>query len=110
MLTAAAIVIAALSVSQEAQPVGSRGIASATAVLAEQPPAIDGSDADDVWQGAPKYSQFRQFEPRVDAEPTFRTESSGLAKRRRPVTPAPSRDIRAPAASSRPSRLARRAG
>lgn len=74
MLTAAAIVIAALSVSQEAQPVGSRTIASATAVLAEQPPAIEGSDADDVWQGAPKYSQFRQFEPRVDAEPTFRTE------------------------------------
>ncbi|MDQ3996871.1 MAG: carbohydrate binding family 9 domain-containing protein, partial [Gemmatimonadota bacterium] len=75
MLTAiSAIVAAALSVSQQQQPASAQPIASATAVLAEQVPAIDGRDEDAVWQRAPRYSQFRQFEPKVDVDPSFRTE------------------------------------
>src|SRR5688572_17171271 len=75
MLTAAAaIVAAALTVSQQPQPASAQTPASATAVLAERAPEIDGRDDDAVWQRAPKYSQFRQFEPKVDVDPSFRTE------------------------------------
>ncbi|MGH7553067.1 MAG: DUF5916 domain-containing protein, partial [Longimicrobiales bacterium] len=35
---------------------------------------IDGRDRDDVWRSAPKVSEFRQFEPRVGTDPSFRTE------------------------------------
>ena len=76
---AVALVAAALLVAQQPQPTPVRNAAdttkaTATAVLAERAPAIDGSDADAVWQRAPKYSAFRQFEPKVDVDPSFRTE------------------------------------
>src|SRR4051812_11536253 len=48
--------------------------APATAVRANQPPHLDGRDDDPVWQNAPRYSGFRQFEPHVDVDPTFKTE------------------------------------
>ena len=70
---ATAIVAAALSLPQQAQaPVPQ--VASATAVRAEAPPQIDGRDDEAVWQEAPRYSEFRQFEPKVDIDPSFRTE------------------------------------
>jgi hypothetical protein len=47
---------------------------TAQAVRAEQAPAIDGRSIDAVWSTAPKTSDFRQFEPRINAEPTFSTE------------------------------------
>ena len=47
---------------------------TATAVLARQAPTIDGRSDDAVWREAPKYSEFRQFEPHVDADPSFKTE------------------------------------
>jgi Domain of unknown function (DUF5916)/Carbohydrate family 9 binding domain-like len=47
---------------------------SATAVRAAQPPSLDGRDDDPVWQTAARISAFRQFEPRIDADPSFRTE------------------------------------
>ena len=71
---ATAIVAAALSTFQQAQPATPQTIPSATAVRANAPPAIDGRDDDAVWQQAPKYSEFRQFEPKVDIDPSFRTE------------------------------------
>jgi hypothetical protein len=79
MLSAAsAIIAAAFTISQQqpaaAQPTAERTMAAATAVLAEQPPEIDGRDDDAVWERAPRYAQFRQFEPKVDVDPTFRTE------------------------------------
>ena len=75
MLSAAtAIVAAALSLFQQAQPATPQTIATATAVHANAPPHIDGRDDDAVWQQAPKYSEFRQFEPKVDVDPSFRTE------------------------------------
>ena len=46
----------------------------ATAVRAAQAPEIDGRDGDAVWQEAPRVAAFRQFQPRVDVDPTFRTE------------------------------------
>jgi hypothetical protein len=78
MITAApAAILAALSLSQQVQPASaeaSGAAASAAVVLAERPPVLDGRDADDIWQRAPRYSQFRQFEPKVDVDPSFRTE------------------------------------
>jgi hypothetical protein len=47
---------------------------TATAVRAERPPAIDGRDDDPVWRDAPRYAQFRTFEPTVDKDPRFATE------------------------------------
>ncbi|HET9455478.1 MAG TPA: DUF5916 domain-containing protein, partial [Gemmatimonadaceae bacterium] len=57
-----------------AQPAANAPAASATAVRTERPPQIDGRDTDDVWQRAPRYSGFRQFEPKVDVDPSFQTE------------------------------------
>lgn len=51
-----------------------RPIRTATAQRTDDPPAIDGIDGDAVWQSAPKFSEFRQFQPRVSVDPTFRTE------------------------------------
>src|SRR6185503_11805479 len=47
---------------------------AAQAVRAEHPPQLDGRDTDPVWQNAPRYTEFRQFQPKVDIDPTFRTE------------------------------------
>ena len=73
----AAVLSAALSLFQQTQPAQQPStpvIASATAVRAGSAPQIDGRDDDAVWQQAPKYSEFRQFEPKVDTTPSFRTE------------------------------------
>jgi hypothetical protein len=35
---------------------------------------LDGRDDDPVWQNAPRFSDFRQFEPRIDTTPTLKTE------------------------------------
>ncbi len=48
--------------------------ATATAVRVAQPPRLDGRSDDAVWQDAPKFTGFRQFEPRIDVDPTFQTE------------------------------------
>jgi hypothetical protein len=48
--------------------------ATATAVRVAQPPRLDGRSDDAVWQDAPKFTGFRQFEPRTDVDPTFQTE------------------------------------
>jgi hypothetical protein len=50
------------------------GDSIATAVRAAHAPEIDGRDADPVWQEAPRFSGFRQFAPRVDVDPSLRTE------------------------------------
>jgi hypothetical protein len=71
---AVAVIAAALSLQQPTSPPQERTTLSAAAVRAEQPPQIDGRDADPVWQAAPAYSQFRQFEPKVDVDPSFKTE------------------------------------
>jgi hypothetical protein len=47
---------------------------TAAAVLATQAPAIDGRNTDAVWQTAPVIGGFRQFEPKVDVDPSFKTE------------------------------------
>src|SRR5215217_7699274 len=57
-----------------ARPVPVNATARATAVRARETPAIDGRSDDAVWRDAPKFSEFRQFEPRVDVPPSFKTE------------------------------------
>jgi len=48
--------------------------ATATAVQTREAPTIDGRNDDEVWREAPKISGFRQFQPHVDADPSFPTE------------------------------------
>ncbi|HUQ21047.1 MAG TPA: DUF5916 domain-containing protein, partial [Gemmatimonadaceae bacterium] len=45
------------------------------AVMAQQAPAIDGSDADDVWGTAMTVENFRMFQPVENGEPRFRTQA-----------------------------------
>ena len=53
---------------------GSGSVATATAVFTRQAPTIDGRNDDLVWRDAPRFSEFRQFEPRVDVDPSVKTE------------------------------------
>lgn len=48
---------------------------TATAVRADRPVVIDGRDSDDAWLRASAIGEFRQFVPKDDADPTFRTEA-----------------------------------
>ena len=77
VITPVAAFAFALSVMQQ-QPAAASSTPTApvraTAVSTERAPVIDGRDADDVWRRAPRYSEFRQFEPNVDADPKFKTE------------------------------------
>jgi hypothetical protein len=59
---------------QGASPAGRTAPLAATAARVARPPQIDGRPDDDIWRTAPRFSEFRQFEPRVDADPIFRTE------------------------------------
>jgi len=66
-----------LAGSQEGGTDAARGgaaVATASAVATGEAPRIDGRGDDAVWSTAPKFGGFRQFEPRVNAEPTLRTE------------------------------------
>lgn len=63
-----------LATPQRPEQPATRAPLTATAVRTTHPPRLDGRNDDAVWQSAPKFSEFRQFEPRVDAEPRFRTE------------------------------------
>lgn len=48
---------------------------SVAAVRAAVPPVIDGRGDDEVWRLATSITEFRQFRPVEDAEPSFRTET-----------------------------------
>ena len=72
-----AVAISALifaSLQQGPAPDAAAATQTATAARADRPPTIDGRANDDVWRIAPKRAEFRQFEPRVDTEPSFKTE------------------------------------
>ena len=74
---AVAVIAAAFSLAPQQQPApGNERPApvAATAARADQAPSIDGRDADAVWQSAQRYTEFRQFEPKVDVDPSFKTE------------------------------------
>src|SRR6476659_10144089 len=45
------------------------------ASIAQQAPAIDGSDTDGVWKTAMTVDNFRMFQPVENGEPRFRTEA-----------------------------------
>ncbi|MBC7894103.1 MAG: carbohydrate binding family 9 domain-containing protein, partial [Cytophagaceae bacterium] len=69
-LTTAALAVTSPAASQDARTLP----LTATATRASRPPAIDGKGDDAVWHSAPKFGGFRQFEPKADAEPSFKTE------------------------------------
>ena len=78
MFTSPVVALLAATLAAQQQPTPSANaptqLLTATAVRAEAAPRIDGRDDDDVWRRAPRYSAFRQFEPRVDTTPSFKTE------------------------------------
>ena len=76
MLNAAATLLAlSFGVPQQPDSVARQpATRQATAVRATDAPQIDGRDDDIVWRSAPRFSEFRQFEPKIDADPSFKTE------------------------------------
>jgi hypothetical protein len=73
------IAVVVASMVQQAPPASAAtesrpAVTTATAVRATEAPNIDGQTADALWAAAPRFTEFRQFDPRIDAEPTFRTE------------------------------------
>ena len=57
---------------RDSVPAGNLAIANAT--RAEEAMTIDGRDTESAWAQAARYSNFRQFQPRVNVDPTLRTE------------------------------------
>ena len=81
MLPVAALLLAASTSFQDTTPrtpdprtPAVRVAASAVAVRATRAPVIDGRDDDAIWQTAPRVTDFKQFQPRIDADPSLRTE------------------------------------
>ena len=68
------VAAASLALPQQPQSSSDAPLTIATAARADRAPNIDGIDNDPVWQSAQKYSEFRQFQPKIDVDPTFRTE------------------------------------
>jgi len=60
--------------AQDARSATAAVMAPASAVRAPEAPKIDGKADDAIWQTAPKHGGFRQFQPRVDVDPSFATE------------------------------------
>ena len=71
------LLLAQLAVATPAAPVRGAPDAPTRAVQATRAtraPAIDGRSDDGIWQSAPKVSEFRQFQPNIDVDPTMKTE------------------------------------
>jgi len=74
-LAALALATATQADLQQASPPEKASRAAvATAIRAAASPVIDGSNNDQIWAIAPKFSDFREFDPRQDADPRFKTE------------------------------------
>ena len=73
-LAGAATVAAPLQSPGNGRAGGSNSVLVATAIATRQAPNIDGRHDDPIWRDAPRFADFRQFEPRVDVDPSFRTE------------------------------------
>jgi hypothetical protein len=69
-----ALTAVVLALPQQPVQPDTRTTLTAIAVRATHPPRLDARDDDTVWRTATKSSEFRQFEPRVDVDPSFRTE------------------------------------
>jgi hypothetical protein len=72
-----ALVVAPPPVQTAEQPASTSSrppAALAVARRADQPPTIDALADDAVWRQAPVISEFRQFDPRADTDPSFRTQ------------------------------------
>ncbi len=69
----AALFPALIALLQQATPVPDTS-ATAVAVRADRTITIDGRDTEEAWAKAPRYSNFRQFQPKVNVDPTHRTE------------------------------------
>jgi hypothetical protein len=65
---------ASRTAAQDTRPGTATVTAPASAVHAPEAPKIDGKADDAIWKTAPKHGGFRQFQPRVDIDPSFATE------------------------------------
>ena len=63
------------SARSDAVPARTASANTANLLRADKPPVIDGRDDDEVWAQAEAITQFREFQPRIDSTPRFRTEA-----------------------------------
>src|SRR5256714_8573495 len=61
--------------AQQTTPSAEATFTRASAILADRPPLIDGSDDDVVWRAAQPVTGFRVFDPKEDGDPSFTTEA-----------------------------------
>jgi len=71
---AAAVALASQTPAQQPAPAPGQPANTAVAHRAAAEPLIDGLAGDAVWRDAPVTSEFRQWDPNDDADPSFRTE------------------------------------
>jgi hypothetical protein len=75
LISIAALSALSILAVQEPKTTDSLGrTTTAVATRATHPPVIDGRDDDAVWQTASRYSDFVQFEPRIDSAASLKTE------------------------------------
>src|SRR5256714_12940983 len=65
--------LAQLARAQQTTPSAEATFTRASAMLADRPPLIDGSDDDVVWRAAQRVTGFRAFDPKEDCDPSFPT-------------------------------------
>jgi len=71
---ALAVILLALPQQSATTANTSDSTTTAVAARANRAPTIDGRNDDVVWREAPQFSHFRQFQPKVNVAPSFRTE------------------------------------
>lgn len=78
-LTAATTTVPATSTANRARDAVRNEVAAPapipTPMRLDRAPQIDGRDDDEVWRAIPVISDFRQFEPSENGDPTLRTEA-----------------------------------
>lgn len=74
-LASVTILVLVLQGAGAPPPATPSAVASTKAARAQTAPVIDGRDDDDVWRLATAITEFRQFRPVEDADPSFRTET-----------------------------------
>lgn len=74
-LASVTMLVLALQGAGPPPPAAPSSVASTKASRAQTAPVIDGRDDDEVWRSATAITEFRQFRPVEDADPSFRTET-----------------------------------
>ena len=73
VIAALACIVTSAGVPLQSTQVAADSVPTAIAVRAISPPKLDGRDDDAIWQIAPKFDDFHEFQPKEDGPPRFRT-------------------------------------